>query len=99
MVEPARNAALFREGERRVDDLPLTDHGTAADNRRMDLEPILRTAVERGASDVHLKAGRPPVMRYDGDLQEMEEFGVFDSMMLEHVLDEIGALTPRRVAH
>jgi len=65
----------------------------------MDLEPILRTAVERGASDVHLKTGRPPVMRYDGELQDMEGFGIFDSMMLEEVLEEIGALTPRRVAH
>jgi twitching motility protein PilT len=82
-----------------VDDLPLTDHGSGADNARMDLEPILRTAVERGASDVHLKVGRPPVMRFDGDLQDMEGFGVFDSMMLEEVLEEIGALTPRRIAH
>ncbi len=64
----------------------------------MELEPILRAAVERGASDVHLKAGKPPVLRYDGDLQEMEGFGVFDSFILEDVLNQVGALTPRRVA-
>jgi twitching motility protein PilT len=64
----------------------------------MELESILRAAVERGASDVHLKAGKPPVMRYDGELQEMESFGVFDSALLEDVLNQVGALTPRRVA-
>ena len=29
----------------------------------MDLNSLLRTAVDRGASDVHLKAGRPPVVK------------------------------------
>src|SRR6476469_3353756 len=64
----------------------------------MELEPILRAAVERGASDIHLKAGKPPVMRYDGELQDMEGFGVFDSFVLEDILNQVGALTPRRVA-
>src|SRR6476469_5511100 len=64
----------------------------------MELEPILRAAVERGASDIHLKAGKPPVMRYDGELQDMDGFGIFDSFVLEDILNQIGALTPRRVA-
>ena len=81
-----------------MDDLPLTNSGSFADKGRMELEPILRAAVERGASDIHLKAGKPPVMRYDGELQEMDGFGVFDSFVLEDILNQVGALTPRRVA-
>ena len=81
-----------------MEDLSLTHSGFGADKGSVELESILRAAVERGASDVHLKADRPPVMRFDGDLQEMDGFGVFDSLMLEDVLSTIGALTPRRVA-
>jgi twitching motility protein PilT len=81
-----------------LSDGSLTDLGFGADKRPVELETILRAAVEQGASDVHLKADKPPVMRYDGDLREMDGFGVFDSLMLEDVLNVIGALTPRRVA-
>ena len=53
----------------------------------MDLELILRTAVERGASDIHLKAGQPPVIRFDGELEPLEGFAIFDSVALEQVLN------------
>ena len=39
----------------------------------MDLNGLLRRAVELGASDIHLKIGKPPVLRRDGSLGEMEE--------------------------
>jgi twitching motility protein PilT len=39
----------------------------------MDLNSLLRHAVETGASDVHLKLGRPPTVRRDGDLQPLED--------------------------
>ena len=32
----------------------------------MELSQVLRAAVDRGASDIHLKVGRPPVVRFDG---------------------------------
>ena len=38
----------------------------------MDLELVLRRAVELGASDVHLKVERPPIVRRDGILGELE---------------------------
>ena len=34
----------------------------------MDLDAILRRAVELGATDIHLKEGQPPILRRDGDL-------------------------------
>ena len=35
----------------------------------MDLELVLRRAVELGASDIHLKVERPPILRRDGNLE------------------------------
>ncbi|MEP7059297.1 MAG: PilT/PilU family type 4a pilus ATPase [Actinomycetota bacterium] len=35
----------------------------------MDINELLRFTVERGASDLHLKAGNVPFVRVDGDLQ------------------------------
>jgi len=40
----------------------------------MHINDILKVAVERKASDVHLKVGAHPVMRIDGKLQVMSEF-------------------------
>ena len=37
----------------------------------MELGDICRLAVRKGASDVHLKVGRPPMLRVDGDLQPL----------------------------
>ena len=39
----------------------------------MELDDLLRVAVERRASDLHLKVGNPPVMRVDGRLIPMVE--------------------------
>ncbi len=39
----------------------------------MNLNDLLKTAVERKASDIHLKAGSPPVLRIDGELSPMIE--------------------------
>ncbi len=38
----------------------------------MDIAPLLRHMVEMGASDLHLKAGLPPVVRVDGDLHRTQ---------------------------
>jgi len=44
----------------------------------MDLNGLLRRAVELGASDIHLKVGQPPILRRDGDLDPMEGFPALD---------------------
>jgi twitching motility protein PilT len=80
-----------------VSDQPLSNPGPPADGGRVDIQSILRVAVERGASDIHLKVGRSPVIRFDGDLQTLDEFPKFDSEELEAVLAEVGATAPRRV--
>lgn len=39
----------------------------------MDLQQVLYSMVEKKASDVHLKAGAPPLFRIDGDLSPQSE--------------------------
>jgi twitching motility protein PilT len=39
----------------------------------MNINDLLKLAVERKASDLHLKVGSHPVIRVDGDLQSMQE--------------------------
>ncbi len=62
----------------------------------IDLIALLRSAVERGASDIHLKLGQPPVVRLDGDLEQMEDVPAFKEMDLEEVLDAVTQISPRR---
>jgi twitching motility protein PilT len=44
----------------------------------VDLVTILREGVERGASDVHLKVGAPPVFRVNGILHRWGDAGAID---------------------
>ncbi len=39
-----------------------------AEDSVLDLDQVLREAVERGASDIHIKVGSPPHIRLDGEL-------------------------------
>jgi twitching motility protein PilT len=60
----------------------------------MDLNPLLRRAVELGASDVHFKLGQPPILRRDGSLAPMEGEGPVDTAGLKAILETVGATTP-----
>ena len=62
----------------------------------MDLIALLRSAVERGASDIHLKLGQPPVIRLDGDLEQMEGAPSLSEMDLDEILDAVTMISPRR---
>ena len=61
------------------------------------LERILSAAVDRGASDVHLKAGRPPVVRFDGQLETLPGFSELGPMELEYVVTQVGAASRSRL--
>ena len=79
-------------------ELPLNHDGRPADVTGMDLNTLLRTGVERGASDVHLKVGQPPVIRHDGSLTPLDGWAPLDAAQLELVLNEVGAAAPARLA-
>ena len=48
----------------------------------MELNQVLRAAVDRGASDIHLKVGRPPVVRFDGELEPLPGFSPLGALEL-----------------
>jgi twitching motility protein PilT len=63
----------------------------------MELNPLLRRAVELGASDIHLKVGLPPVLRRDGALAPLDEYPVLTDRDLEGVVEVIGKRSPERL--
>jgi twitching motility protein PilT len=65
----------------------------------MDLNNLLRHAVELGASDIHLKVGQPPILRRDGDLDPMEGFPALDENDLAAILQIVGGRAPEKLVH
>src|SRR5262245_28100608 len=63
----------------------------------VDLDRILGAAVDRGASDVHLKVGRPPVVRFDGELETLDGFSPLGAGELEDVVAQVGASSLSRL--
>ena len=63
----------------------------------MDLELVLRRAVELGASDIHLKVERPPIVRCDGSLGELEGEPQLTERDLELALEQVCSETPKRL--
>lgn len=76
---------------------PRIEQGSLAGREPVELEAILRTAVERGASDIHLKFGHAPVVRFDGDLEPLAGFELLDTLDLERFVNAVGASSPARL--
>jgi twitching motility protein PilT len=57
----------------------------------MDLNALLRTAVDAGATDVHLKIEMPPIVRSDGSLRSLEGYSALSEADLEAILIVITA--------
>jgi twitching motility protein PilT len=53
----------------------------------MDWANLLHLVIECGASDLHLKAGRPPMLRINGQLVELADWPALDSSQLDQVRD------------
>src|SRR5437762_5206064 len=64
----------------------------------MELNLLLRRAVELGASDIHLEVGVPPILRRDGSLGPLEEAPVVSDRDVESVLETVGKRSPERLA-
>jgi twitching motility protein PilT len=64
----------------------------------VNLHQILKIGVGMNASDIHLKAGQPPVVRLDGELEQLEGFEPLSTEALEEILSEVGKTSPRRIA-
>jgi len=64
--------------------------------QRVELNAVLRRAVELGASDIHLKVGQLPVMRRDGELAPVADHPPLTEADLDAALQIISDLTPAR---
>jgi twitching motility protein PilT len=64
----------------------------------MDLNDLLQSAVSSGATDVHLKIGRPPIIRCDGSLVSLEGWSPLTPTDLEAVLAQVTAVNRQKEA-
>ena len=55
----------------------------------MDMNELLRQTVARDASDLHITAGRPPMMRIHGELEPQTDFDVIDAETAEALVMQI----------
>src|SRR5579862_3143437 len=61
----------------------------------MDLNVLLRRAVDLGASDIHLKLGRAPLVRHDGSIEALDSPALTEGD-LDTAVRTITALAPQR---
>ena len=62
----------------------------------MELNELLRRAVEAGASDIHLKLDRPPMLRRDGAVAALEGAEPLTEADLDSYLRAVTAVAPQR---
>ena len=62
----------------------------------MDLDDLLRRAVDAGASDIHLKLDRPPMLRRDGAVAPLEGAEPLTDADLDAYLRTVTAIAPQR---
>ena len=62
----------------------------------MELNELLRRAVEAGASDIHLKLDRPPMLRRDGAVAALEGTEPLTEADLDSYLRAVTAVAPQR---
>jgi twitching motility protein PilT len=63
----------------------------------MELNPLLRRAVELGASDIHLKVGLPPIVRRDGALHPLEDSAILVDRDMDALIEIVGKRSPERL--
>ncbi len=61
------------------------------------VDKILRTAVEYGASDVFISCGSKPALRINGNLVSIEQHDVIDEMIFEDYLQELANEEQRKI--
>src|SRR5438874_67609 len=60
-----------------------------SEEARATIEQLLRTTVERGASDLHLRCGEPPIIRLHGEMQRLEGWRALENAHLDSMLRSI----------
>ena len=60
-----------------------------SEEARATIEQLLRTTVERGASDLHLRCGEPPIIRLHGEMHRLEGWDTIENAHLDSMLRSI----------
>ena len=60
-----------------------------SEEARATIEQLLRTTVERGASDLHLRCGEPPIIRLHGEMLRLEGWSALENTHLDSMLRSI----------
>ncbi|HKW48226.1 MAG TPA: PilT/PilU family type 4a pilus ATPase [Gemmatimonadaceae bacterium] len=60
-----------------------------SEEARATIETLLRTTVERGASDLHLRCGEPPIIRLHGEMHRLEGWDALENAHLDTMLRSI----------
>jgi twitching motility protein PilT len=60
-----------------------------SEQARSTIEQLLRLTVERGASDLHLRCGEPPIIRLHGEMHRLEGWDVLENAHLDSMLRSI----------
>jgi len=63
-------------------------HFDGADRARAMLDVLLRVMVEKGASDLHLRCGEPPILRLHGEMHRLDE-PALEALWLDAMLRSI----------
>ena len=63
----------------------------------MDLNALLRRAVELGASDIHLKLDQPPMLRRDGAISPLEDCPPLNEQNLLAAVEAVTRVVPERL--
>jgi twitching motility protein PilT len=86
---PARlSGAVLVDSADSVDPDSITQF-EGGDAARASLDALLRTMVEKGASDLHLRVGEPPILRHDGVMTRIEGSNVLSDAQLSAALRSI----------
>lgn len=67
-----------------VDD--LIQAGTSAANNGLTIEPLLEDCIRQNASDLHLQAGLPPILRIDGALRPITTYEPLDDATVQRLV-------------
>ena len=70
-----------RHRRRRASDRPYGPFASE-EQARKTIDALLHEQVERGAADLHLRVGEPPLLRLGGDIRRIENFEPFDEETL-----------------
>lgn len=91
-VEPSPAALVAASAGSRRDGVGATGDAIGgfdgSERAKLALDELLRTIVETGASDLHLRCGEPPIIRLHGEMKRLDQ-PALEPEMVEHMIRSI----------